>query len=236
MKFGVVVFPGSNCDHDAYYALSNVLRKPVEFIWHQSRDLAGSDAIILPGGFAYGDYLRTGAIARFSPVMKSVEKFANSGVMVFGICNGFQILLEAGLLPGAVMRNSGLRYICRHVNIRIEQTDTPFTNAAKKGEILRLPIAHNDGNYNVDDATLAELEKHRHVIFRYTNAGGSDDAAGNPNGSMANIGGVCNRERNVAGLMPHPERAVEAALGSADGLVIFQSMIEALVGAAKATA
>ncbi|MGC1907199.1 MAG: phosphoribosylformylglycinamidine synthase subunit PurQ [Candidatus Acidiferrum sp.] len=236
MKFGVVVFPGSNCDHDAYYALSNVLRKPVEFIWHQSQDLAGSDAIILPGGFAYGDYLRTGAIARFSPVMKSVEKFAKSGGMVFGICNGFQILLEAGLLPGAVMRNSGLRYICRYVNIRIEQTDTPFTNAAKKGEILRIPIAHNDGNYNVDDATLAELEKHRQVIFRYTNAGGSDDAAGNPNGSMANIGGVCNRERNVAGLMPHPERAVEAALGSADGLVIFQSMIEALVGAAKATA
>ncbi len=236
MKFGVVVFPGSNCDHDAYYALSNVLRKPVEFIWHQSQDLAGSDAIILPGGFAYGDYLRTGAIARFSPVMKSVEKFAKSGGMVFGICNGFQILLEAGLLPGAVMRNSGLRYICRYVNIRIEQTDTPFTNAAKKGEILRIPIAHNDGNYNVDDATLAELEKHRQVIFRYTNAGGFDDAAGNPNGSMANIGGVCNRERNVAGLMPHPERAVEAALGSADGLVIFQSMIEALVGAAKATA
>jgi phosphoribosylformylglycinamidine synthase len=168
--------------------------------------------------------------------MKSVEKFAKSGGMVFGICNGFQILLEAGLLPGAVMRNSGLRYICRYVNIRIEQTDTPFTNAAKKGEILRIPIAHNDGNYNVDDATLAELEKHRQVIFRYTNAGGSDDAAGNPNGSMANIGGVCNRERNVAGLMPHPERAVEAALGSADGLVIFQSMIEALVGAAKATA
>jgi phosphoribosylformylglycinamidine synthase len=236
MKFGVVVFPGSNCDHDAYYALSNVLRKPVEFIWHQSQDLAGSDAIILPGGFAYGDYLRTGAIARFSPVMRSVEKFAKSGGMVFGICNGFQILLEAGLLPGAVMRNSGLRYICRHVNIRIEQTDTPFTNAAKRGEILRIPIAHNDGNYNVDDATLAELEKHRQVIFRYTNAGGSDDAAGNPNGSMANIAGVCNRERNVAGLMPHPERAVEAALGSADGLVIFQSMIEALVGAAKATA
>ena len=236
MKFGVVVFPGSNCDHDAFYAVGKILKKPVEFIWHQSQDLAGCDAIILPGGFSYGDYLRTGAIARFSPVMKSVEKFAKSGGMVLGICNGFQILLEAGLLPGAVMRNSGLRYICRHVNIRIEQTDTPFTNAAKKGEILRLPIAHNDGNYNVDDATLAELEKHRQVIFRYTNAGGSDDAAGNPNGSMANIGGVCNRERNVAGLMPHPERAVEAALGSADGLVIFQSMIEALVGAAKATA
>jgi phosphoribosylformylglycinamidine synthase I len=236
MKFGVVVFPGSNCDHDAFYAIGNVLHKPVEFIWHQSEDLANSDAIILPGGFAYGDYLRTGAIARFSPVMKSVEKFAKSGGMVLGICNGFQILLEAGLLPGAMMRNSGLRYICRHVHIRVEQADTPFTNAAKKAQILRIPIAHNDGNYNVDDATLAVLEKDRQVIFRYTSPDGSDDASGNPNGSMANIAGICNRERNVAGLMPHPERAVEAALDSADGLIIFRSMIEALVGAAKATA
>ena len=236
MKFGVVVFPGSNCDHDAYYTLANVMHKPVEFIWHQSQDLAGSDAIILPGGFAYGDYLRTGAIARFSPVMKSVEKFAKGGGMVFGICNGFQILLEAGLLPGAVMRNSGLRYICRHVHVRIEQTDTPFTNAAKKGQIIRIPIAHNDGNFNVDEATLTDLEKNRQVIFRYTNADGSDDAAGNPNGSMSNIAGICNRERNVAGLMPHPERAVEAALDSADGLVVFQSMVEALAGAAKASA
>jgi phosphoribosylformylglycinamidine synthase I len=236
MKFGVVVFPGSNCDHDAYYTFANVMRKPVEFIWHDSQDLAGCDAIILPGGFAHGDYLRTGAIARFSPVMKSVEKFAKGGGMVFGICNGFQILLEAGLLPGAVMRNSGLRYICRHVHVRIEQTDTPFTSAAKKGQIIRIPIAHNDGNFNVDEATLAELEKNRQVIFRYTSANGSDDAAGNPNGSMSNIAGICNRERNVAGLMPHPERAVEAELDSADGLVIFQSMVEALVGAAKATA
>jgi phosphoribosylformylglycinamidine synthase I len=236
MKFGVVVFPGSNCDHDAYYTFANVMRKPVEFIWHDSQDLAGCDAIILPGGFAHGDYLRTGAIARFSPVMKSVEKFAKTGGMVFGICNGFQILLEAGLLPGAVMRNSGLRYICRHVHVRIEQTDTPFTSAAKKGQIIRIPIAHNDGNFNVDEATLAELEKNRQVIFRYTSADGSDDAAGNPNGSMSNIAGICNRERNVAGLMPHPERAVEAELDSADGLVIFQSMVEALVGAAKATA
>jgi phosphoribosylformylglycinamidine synthase subunit PurQ / glutaminase len=236
MKFGVVVFPGSNCDHDAFYAIGNVLQKPVEFIWHQSEDLANSDAIILPGGFAYGDYLRTGAIARFSPVMKSVEKFANSGGLVLGICNGFQILLEAGLLPGAMMRNSGLRYICRHVHIRVEQIDTPFTNEAKKGQILRIPIAHNDGNYNAEGATLAELERNRQVIFRYTTADGSDDAAGNPNGSMANIAGICNRERNVAGLMPHPERAVEAALDSADGLTIFRSMIEVLVGAAKATA
>jgi len=236
MKFGVVVFPGSNCDHDAFYAIGSVLRKPVEFIWHQSQDLANCEAVILPGGFAHGDYLRTGAIARFSPVMKSVEKFANSGGMVLGICNGFQILLEAGLLPGAMMRNSGLRYICRHVHIRVEQTDTPFTNAAKAGQILTVPIAHNDGNFTCDQATLADLEKNRQVVFRYTTLEGLDDAAGNPNGSMNNIAGICNRERNVVGLMPHPERAVESALGSDDGLVIFKSMVEALVGAAKATA
>ncbi len=245
MKFGVVVFPGSNCDHDAFYALGNVLQKPVEFIWHQSQDLANSDAIILPGGFSYGDYLRTGAIARFSPVMKSVEKFANSGGLVLGVCNGFQILCEAGLLPGAMMRNSGLRFICRHVYIRVEQTDTPFANAAAKGQILKIPIAHSDGNYNCDEATLAELEKNRQVIFRYTTPDGSGgrfataqeaDDAGNPNGAVHNIAGICNRGRNVAGLMPHPERAVEAALGSTDGLTIFRSMIEALVGAAKATA
>jgi phosphoribosylformylglycinamidine synthase subunit PurQ / glutaminase len=236
MKFGVVVFPGSNCDHDAFYAIGNILHKPVEFIWHQSEDLAHCDAIILPGGFAHGDYLRTGAIARFSPVMTSVAKYAKASGMVLGICNGFQILLEAGLLPGAMMRNSGLRYICRHVNIRVEQTDTPFTNAAKQGQILRIPIAHNEGNYNVDEATLAELEKNRQILFRYTTPDGSNDAAGNPNGSMRNIAGICNRERNVAGLMPHPERAVESALDSADGLVIFRSMVEALVGAGKVTA
>jgi phosphoribosylformylglycinamidine synthase len=236
MKFGVVVFPGSNCDHDAFYAVGNVLHKPVEFIWHQSQDLANCDAVILPGGFAYGDYLRTGAIARFSPVMKAVERFANSGGVVLGICNGFQILLEAGLLPGAMMRNGGLRFICRNVHIRVEQADTPFTNAAVQGQILKIPIAHSDGNYNCEEATLADLEKNRQVIFRYTPPDGRDDAAGNPNGSMNNIAGICNRERNVAGLMPHPERAVEPALGSVDGLVVFRSMVEALVGAAKATA
>jgi phosphoribosylformylglycinamidine synthase subunit PurQ / glutaminase len=234
MKFGVIVFPGSNCDHDAFHAVADVLHKPVEFIWHQSEDLAGADALILPGGFAYGDYLRTGAIARFSPVMKAVEKFARAGGPVLGICNGFQILLEAGLLPGAVMRNSGLRYICRHVNIRIEETDTPFTNAARPGQILRIPIAHNDGNYTMDEASLRELERHRQILFRYTSADGTDDAAGNPNGSLRNIAGVCNVQRNVAGLMPHPERAVESVLDSADGLVIMKSMVEALVGAAKA--
>jgi phosphoribosylformylglycinamidine synthase len=236
MKFGVVVFPGSNCDHDAFYALGNVLQQSVEFIWHQSQDLANSDAIILPGGFSYGDYLRTGAIARFSPVMKSIEKFANSGGLVLGVCNGFQILCEAGLLPGAMMRNSGLRFICRHVYIRVEQTDTPFTNGASKGQILKIPIAHSDGNYNCDEAALAELEKNRQVIFRYTTPDGANDDAGNPNGAVHNIAGICNRGRNVAGLMPHPERAVEGALGSTDGLTIFRSMIEALVGAAKATA
>jgi phosphoribosylformylglycinamidine synthase subunit PurQ / glutaminase len=236
MKFGVVVFPGSNCDHDAFYAIGNILHKPVEFIWHQSEDLAGCDAIILPGGFAYGDYLRTGAIARFSPVMKSVEKFAKSGGIVLGICNGFQILLEAGMLPGAMMRNKGLRYICRHVYIRVEKTDTPVTCAAKQGQVLKIPIAHNDGNYNCDEATLAELEKNGQIVFRYTTADGSNDDAGNPNGSAHNIAGICNRERNVVGLMPHPERAVESALDSADGLVIFNSLVESLVGAAKATA
>ena len=236
MKFGVVVFPGSNCDHDAFYAIGSILHKPVEFIWHQSRDLANCDAVILPGGFAYGDYLRTGAIARFSPVMKSIEKFARSGGMVLGICNGFQILLEAGLLPGAMMRNSGLRFICRHVFVRVEETDTPFTNAAMQGQILKMPIAHSDGNYICDESTYADLERNRQIVFRYTTPDGSNDAAGNPNGSLHNIAGICNRERNVAGLMPHPERAVEAALGSSDGLVILQSMVEALVGAARATA
>ena len=234
MKFGVVVFPGSNCDHDAFYAIGNVLQQPVEFIWHQSENLANCDAVILPGGFSYGDYLRTGAIARFSPVMKSVEKFANSGGLVLGICNGFQILCEAGLLPGAMLRNSGLRFICRHVHIRVEQTDTPFTCAAQKGQILKIPIAHSDGNYTCDAATLAELERNRQVIFRYTTPDGKNDAAGNPNGSMNNIAGICNRARNVVGLMPHPERAVESALDSADGLVVFRSLAEALVGTAKA--
>jgi phosphoribosylformylglycinamidine synthase subunit PurQ / glutaminase len=236
MKFGVVVFPGSNCDHDAFYAISNVLHQPVEFIWHQSDDLANSDAVILPGGFAHGDYLRTGAIARFSPVMKPVEKFAKSGGLVLGICNGFQILLEAGLLPGAMMRNVGLRYICRHVHIRVENTATPFTHAATPGQILKIPIAHNEGNYTCDPDTLAQLHKNDQVVFRYTTADGKDDAAGNPNGSMDNIAGICNRERNVAGLMPHPERAVESALDSADGLVIFRSLVETFMTSAKATA
>jgi phosphoribosylformylglycinamidine synthase subunit PurQ / glutaminase len=236
MKFGVVVFPGSNCYHDAYHAIGHVLNKPVEFIWHQSEDLHQCDAIILPGGFSYGDYLRTGAIARFSPVMKAVEQFAYQGGLILGICNGFQILLEAGLLPGAMMRNSGLRFICKHVHVRVEDTHSPFTCAAQPGQILTIPIAHSDGNYSCDEKTLAAIEKNHQILFRYTAAGGKDDAAGNPNGSTANIAGICNERKNVAGLMPHPERAVEQVLDSEDGLVIFRSMVEALVGAAKATA
>jgi phosphoribosylformylglycinamidine synthase I len=229
MKFGVVVFPGSNCDHDAYYALGQVLHQPVEFLWHQSEQISCFDAIILPGGFSYGDYLRTGAIARFSPVMRAVEKFAHAGGLVLGICNGFQILCEAGLLPGVLQRNAGQRFVCRQVHIRVETTDTPFTAAAKSGQVLRIPIAHGEGNYFCDAATLAELESNHQIVFRYTTRDGSEEAAANPNGSLANIAGICNRERNVMGLMPHPERAVEAAIGSDDGLVVFRSLIESLM-------
>jgi phosphoribosylformylglycinamidine synthase I len=231
MKFGVVQFPGSNCDDDAFHAIGSIIHEPVEFIWHQSEDLAGSDCVILPGGFAYGDYLRTGAIARFSPVMKSVDKFAKSGGLVLGICNGFQILLEAGLLPGAMMRNTGLRYLCRHVHIRVETTDNPFTSAAKKGQVLKIPIAHNEGNYFNEPKVLDELERNNQVIFRYVTPEGADaeqDREANPNGSLHAIAGVCNRERNVLGLMPHPERAVESPLGSQDGLVLFKSVVASL--------
>jgi phosphoribosylformylglycinamidine synthase len=228
MKFGVVVFPGSNCDHDAYHALGLVLHQPVEFLWHRSEQLNGCDAIVLPGGFSFGDYLRTGAIARFSPVMRAVGKFARAGGMILGVCNGFQILCEAGLLPGVLQRNAGMRFVCRQVHVRVETTDTPFTSAASPGQVLQIPIAHGDGNYFCDQSTLAELERNRQIVFRYTAADGREDAGANPNGSLANIAGVCNRERNVVGLMPHPERAVEAALGSVDGLVIFRSLIESL--------
>jgi phosphoribosylformylglycinamidine synthase subunit PurQ / glutaminase len=226
MKFGVVVFPGSNCDDDAYHVVGKVLRKPVEFIWHQSAGLNGVDAVILPGGFAFGDYLRTGAIARFSPVMRAVEKFANAGGPVLGICNGFQILLEAGLLPGAMLRNAGLRFRCLPVHIRVETTDTPFTCAARKGDVLEMPIAHNEGNYFCDPATLNSLRDNGQIVFRYTTPDGREDSAANPNGSLANIAGICNRERNVLGLMPHPERASEPELGSSDGFVVFRSLAQ----------
>jgi phosphoribosylformylglycinamidine synthase len=232
MKFGVVQFPGSNCDDDAYHAIGSIISQPVEFVWHQSEDISGLDAIILPGGFAFGDYLRTGAIARFSPIMKAVDRFARSGGLVLGICNGFQILLEAGLLPGAMTRNKNLRFLCRQVHIRVENTDTPFTCAAQPGQVLQIPIAHMDGNYFCDPATLAEIESNNQVVFRYVTPNGetaaSDDRMANPNGSLHATAGICNRERNVIGLMPHPERAVESPLGSADGLVIFRSVVASL--------
>jgi phosphoribosylformylglycinamidine synthase len=232
MKFGVVQFPGSNCDDDAHYAIGSVIGQPVEFIWHQSENVSGFDAIILPGGFAYGDYLRTGAIARFSPVMNAVGRFARAGGLVLGICNGFQILLEAGLLPGAMLRNKRLRFLCLQVHVRVESTDTPFTCAARRGQVLEMPIAHMEGNYFCDADTLAELEGNGQVVFRYVHANGRDadpdDFEANPNGSLNAIAGVTNRERNVVGLMPHPERAVESALGSSDGIVILRSMVETL--------
>ena len=236
MKFGVLVFPGSNCDHDTYNVIAEVAKQPVTFLWHDSDDLQGVDAVLVPGGFAYGDYLRTGAIARFSPVMQSVKRFAEGGGLVAGICNGFQILCEAGLLPGVLQRNAGMRFVCRQVHIRVETTETPFTSAAKTGQVLQIPIAHGDGNYFCDEATLGELERNKQIVFRYTTPDGREDAAANPNGSLANIAGICNRERNVVGLMPHPERAVEAALGSADGLVIFRSLIELLMRQAAVSA
>jgi phosphoribosylformylglycinamidine synthase subunit PurQ / glutaminase len=232
LKFGVVQFPGSNCDDDAHHAIGSVMGQPVEFIWHKSENLSGFDAIILPGGFSYGDYLRTGAIARFSPVMNAVGRFARSGGLVLGICNGFQILLEAGLLPGAMTRNKHLRFLCRQVHIRVENTDTPFTCAARPGQVLEMPIAHMEGNYFCDAATLAELERNSQIVFRYVHADGrdasADDIDANPNGSLNAIAGIANRERNVVGLMPHPERSAESALGSADGLVILRSMAESL--------
>src|SRR5271170_4071465 len=228
MKFGVVVFPGSNCDHDAFYAIGNVLQKPVEFIWHQSQDLANCDAVILPGGFAYGDYLRTGAIARFSPVMQSVTKFAASGGLVLGICNGFQILCEAGLLPGALMRNAGLKYICKQVHLRTETTDSPFTQTLSKGQVVKIPIGHMEGNYFCEAETLAALKAEDRMVFRYSDENGVVTAAANPNGSLENIAGILNEGRNVLGMMPHPDRSSERLLGSSDGYSIFKSMVRAL--------
>lgn len=233
MKFGVIVFPGSNCDHDAYYALGAVAGQQVTYLWHESADLENSDAVILPGGFAFGDYLRTGAIARFSPVMESVTRFARSGGLVLGICNGFQILCEAGLLPGALMRNAGLKYICRPVHLRVETTDTPFTNACRKGEVLKIPIGHMEGNYFCEPETLDLLLRDNRVLFRYCDPQGRTTAESNPNGSLDNIAGICNEGRNVCGMMPHPDRSSEIQLGSADGLKVFQSLVGALAGSQK---
>jgi len=235
MKFGVVMFPGSNCDHDTYHVVSKVIGQPVDFIWHRQNSLADCDAVIIPGGFSYGDYLRTGAIARFSPVMGAVKEFASRGGLVMGICNGFQILCEAGLLPGALLRNKNLKFICDHVNIRVEATDTPYTNRCQRNQVLSVPIAHGDGNYFCDAATLAELQKENRVIFRYSDANGNLTADSNPNGSLDSIAGICNRERNVFGMMPHPERASEQLLGSSDGRIIFYSLADTLAELAKAS-
>ena len=228
MKFGVVVFPGSNCDHDAFHAAKEVLGQDAEFVWHKDTSLKGADAVILPGGFAHGDYLRTGAIARFSPIMPAILEFARAGGPVLGICNGFQVLLEAGLLPGAMLRNRDLKFHCEQVTVCVEQTDTPFTQGAAPGRRLRLPVAHGEGNYYAPPDVVSELQASRRIIFRYCDARGEVTEAANPNGSVNNIAGICNEARNVVGLMPHPERACEAPLGSADGLVLFASVVSAL--------
>ena len=222
MKFGVVVFPGSNRDHDAWYAVSKILAQDTEIIWHDATDLRNVDALILPGGFSYGDYLRCGAIAKFSPVMQSIRKFAADGGLVLGICNGFQILVESGLLPGALIRNRGLKFVCKHVPLRVETTDSPFTSEAQRGQRLMVPIAHGEGCYIADERTLDQLEAEDRVVLRYLE---------NPNGSLRDIAGILNEGRNVMGLMPHPEDAIEPLMGSSDGIVIFQSMVSALVAA-----
>ncbi|MCX5750428.1 MAG: phosphoribosylformylglycinamidine synthase subunit PurQ [Candidatus Saganbacteria bacterium] len=215
MKFGVVVFPGSNCDHDCYHVVKEVLKQPVEFIWHKETKLDNFDCLIIPGGFSYGDYLRCGAIARFSPIMEEVIKFANKGGLVIGICNGFQVLLEAGLLPGAMLRNKNLHFICKFVELKVENTDTPFSSEYKKGQIIRIPVAHNEGNYYIDEKGLAELKKNNQIVFRYVE---------NPNGALDDIAGIVNKERNVLGMMPHPERSSEIELTSKDGFPIFESI------------
>ncbi|MGB0123753.1 MAG: phosphoribosylformylglycinamidine synthase subunit PurQ [Silvibacterium sp.] len=228
MKFGVLVFPGSNCDHDTYHVIAELAHQPVTFLWHDSESLGGCDAILVPGGFAYGDYLRTGAIARFSPVMQSVKKFAAEGGPVLGICNGFQILCESGLLPGALLRNAGLKYICKQVYLRTETTDSPFTHILKKGEVVKIPIGHMEGNYFCDAATLDALRNEDRIAFRYATPEGAITADANPNGSLDNIAGILNEGRNVLGMMPHPDRSSEAMLGSVDGWKIFESLLATL--------
>jgi phosphoribosylformylglycinamidine synthase len=231
MKFGVLVFPGSNCDHDTHHAIGEVAGVPVTYLWHESHDLEGCDAVLVPGGFAYGDYLRTGAIARFAPIMQSVRSFADKGGLVMGICNGFQILCEAGLLPGALMRNSGQRYICRQVNLRVETTASPFTDGLARGQVLQMPIGHMEGNYFCDAETLATLKRDDRIAFRYATESGEITTEANPNGSLENIAGILSAGRNVLGMMPHPDRSSEALLGSADGLLLFQSMARSLATA-----
>jgi len=228
MKFGVLVFPGSNCDHDTYNVIGEIVHQPVTTLWHASEDLQGCDAILVPGGFAYGDYLRTGALAKFAPIMQSVQRFAASGGLVLGICNGFQILCEAGLLPGALMRNANQHYICKQVHLRTETSHSPFTTGLTRHQVLKMPIGHMDGNYFCDPTTLERLQREDRIAFRYATPTGEITAQANPNGSLENIAGVLSEGRNVLGLMPHPDRSSEALLGSADGLSLFQSMADAL--------
>jgi len=230
MKFGVVVFPGSNCDQDCHWAVSGVLGQEAEYVWYQEEDLTGLDCVILPGGFSYGDYLRPGALVRFSPIMGAVERFARKGGLVIGICNGFQILLEAGLLPGAMMRNRNLSFICEYVHVRVERTNTPFTCLLEEGEVLKIPIAHMEGNYFADGATLAQLKDNNQVVFRYSSPQGVVSQKFNPNGALDNIAGICNDRGNVLGMMPHPERCCESILGSDDGRRIFESIVTYLKG------
>jgi phosphoribosylformylglycinamidine synthase I len=230
MKFGVLVFPGSNCDHDTSNVITEVLGEQATMLWHASTDLEGCDAILVPGGFAYGDYLRTGAIAKFAPIMQPVKRFADGGGLVLGICNGFQILAEAGLLPGALMRNAGLNYVCRQVHLRTETTNSPFTHGLTPGEVLRMPVGHMEGNYFCDADTLAQLNRQDRVAFRYASPEGDTDPCFNANGSLQNIAGVLSEGRNVLGMMPHPDRSSEQMLGSADGLKLFRAMAQSMVG------
>jgi len=224
MRFGIIVFPGSNCDQDCFYVVKDILNQPVEYIWHKDIRLNDFDCIILPGGFSYGDYLRTGAIARFSPIMKQVSRFAQRGGLVIGICNGFQILLEAGLLPGAMLRNKNLHFICKYVYVKTENNKTPFTNLCNRNQILKIPIAHNEGNYYIDKDGLKKLERNKQVTFRYCNQDGNVNKESNPNGALANIAGIINKEGNILGMMPHPERSSEEILGSEEGSLIFKSI------------
>ncbi len=228
MKFGIVVLPGSNCDHDALHVTKDVLGEEAELLWHKETDLHGADCVIVPGGFAYGDYLRAGALAKFAPVMEPIRRHAANGGLVLGICNGFQVLTEAGLLPGALMRNEHLRFVSRDVCLRTEQTTTPFTSEMASGQVLRVPIAHGEGNYFADDDVLDDLERNGQVVFRYCDAEGRVTRESNPNGSARNIAGICNRGRNVFGLMPHPERCSEPLLGNTDGLGIFKSIVASI--------
>lgn len=228
-KFGVVVFPGSNCDHDAYYALKKILGYDVTFLWHKDRDLENCDAIILPGGFSYGDYLRTGSIARFSPIMEKVIAFAESGGVVMGICNGFQILLEAGLLPGVMVKNNSLKFVCKDVYLKVENKDTLFTGFQSDKKVLKIPVAHGEGNYFADEETLKDLGKNNQIVFKYSSDKGIVSEEFNPNGSQLNIAGIINKRGNILGMMPHPERACDPLLGKTDGALLFQSVAEKMV-------